>query len=94
MTLKEYEVNGPSGKYTVQLSDEDAKERGLTGGKDLDAAQEFASSGEATPPDPVAAPDTPTDLADDTASATNVQKTPAAAKSTKPANKAAESENK
>ncbi|MGA5467170.1 hypothetical protein [Mycobacterium sp. NPDC050041] len=79
MALKEYEVNGPSGKYTVQLSEDDAKERGLKGGSQVPDAEEFAAAtGAPTPPKPIAAPETPTDIAADEVSATNVQKTPAA----------------
>ncbi len=73
MSLKEYEVSGPSGRYTVQLSDDDAKERGLSGGKEVPVGVEFAAAtGEPTPPEPVAAPETPV-LADEDVSATNVQ---------------------
>lgn len=68
MALKEYEVNGPSGKYTVQLSDEDAKDRGLSGGKSVEGAEEFSSAGGTDLPDPVAAPETPV-LADTDVSA-------------------------
>lgn len=60
MALKEYEVNGPSGTYTVQLSDDDAKERGLKGGKAVGDAEEFNSAtGAPGVPEPVAAPETP-----------------------------------
>lgn len=60
MALKEYEVNGPSGKYTVQLSDDDAKERGLSGGKSVADAEEFsAATGAPGVPEPSAAPETP-----------------------------------
>lgn len=78
MALKEYEVNGPSGTYTVQLSDEDAKERGLKGGKEVGAAEEFsAATGAPGTPEPVAAPETPV-LADkdESAKVVRTQTTP------------------
>lgn len=69
MALKEYEVNGPSGKYTIQLSEDDAKERGLKGGKEVGDAEEFSSAtGAPGTPEPVAAPETPV-LADEDVSA-------------------------
>lgn len=60
MGLKEYEVDSPGGKITVQLSDEDAEQRGLSGGSDTSTAEEFVhATGAPGVPEPQAAPDTP-----------------------------------
>lgn len=47
--MKEYTVSGPAGDYTVLLSDEDAKERGLKQSADASSKAKTPANKQATP---------------------------------------------
>lgn len=54
--MRVYTVTGPSGDYTVQLSDDDAKARGLTSAAESPSKAKQPANKQATPANKAASP--------------------------------------